>query len=138
MNTHLNFLLFLHRELGLKIKLELSKKAKQDAVEYCPKNKVFIIFSTLKNIFFHFDHFNYPVIIIANHKKTIISEKIKRMFCNKDVITAYFYVFKDTNKTSKIFQLLEKQRKEKILRKEISLFEKILVYIFDRKAKLRQ
>nr|UXY88127.1 hypothetical protein Cry52Nrm1_p103 [Cryptomonas curvata] len=135
MNTRLNFLLFLNRKLGQAVKIELSTKAKQDAVEYNGGEKIFITFSYTQNIIFHFNLNDYPSILISVSKQMFVSHKIQNYFYNHESIGAIIYVFNNIKSSKKILSIFKKENNKKMLIREISLFEKTIVYILDRKKK---
>ena len=135
MTTRFSFLLFLNRKLGQAVKLELSTKAKQDAVEYSGGKKIFITYSCSQNIIFHFNLNDYPSILISVSKEIFVSRKIQNYFYNHESIGAIIYVFNNIKSSKKILSILKKENNKKILIREISFFEKTIVYILDRKKK---
>nr|UXY87628.1 hypothetical protein CcurKRNrm1_p098 [Cryptomonas curvata] len=135
MNTQVNFLLFLNRKIGLKIKLELSTKARQDSIEYHTKKNIFFFCMQSKS-YFSFYLKNYPVVVISNCKEISISKKTQKFFNTHKSITAFIYVFENTNYYNKLVRIFFKKKKGKILNREISIFEKAVLYILDRKKRL--
>lgn len=135
MNVRLNFLLFLNRKLGQAVKLELSTKAKQDAIEYNGDKRIFITFSYAQNIIFHFNLNDYPSILLSVSKQIFVSHKIQNYFYNHESIGAIIYVFNNIDSSKKMLSIIKKENNKKILIREISLFEKTIVYILDRKKK---
>jgi hypothetical protein len=135
MDYRLNFLLFLNRKLGQAVKLELSTKAKQDAVEYNGGKQIFITFSYAQNIIFHFNLNDYHSILISVSKQMFVSHKIQNYFYNHESIGAIIYVFNNIKSSKKMLSIFKKENNKKILIREISLFEKTIVYILDRKKK---
>ena len=135
MNSHVNFLLFLNQKISLKIKLELSNKARQDCIEYYKKKYIFIKFSYNQNITFQFNSKSYPVILINNCKDILVSEKFHNFFFKHKSIIAVMYVFESIGFSTKLFEIIEKEKNKRILAQEISIFEKAIVFIADRKKK---
>jgi hypothetical protein len=135
MNTRFNLLLFLNRKLGQAIKLELSTEAKQDAIEYNSSKKIFITFSCTQNIIFHYNLNDYPSILISVSKQIFVSYKIQNFFYDHESIEGIIYVFNKLKSTKKMLSILKKENTKKILIREISLFEKTITYILDRKKK---
>nr|UXY87141.1 hypothetical protein 1634Bnrm1_p101 [Cryptomonas sp.] len=136
MYNDIHFLLFLYRELGLTVKLELAKKAKQDAINHHQDKKIFIVYSNSQNFYFCIGYKKYPLMVLGNNKNIIISEKRKNFLYNQGPVAAFMYVFRNYNTSKSLFQILKKNRKKKCWSQEITFIEQSFVYILDRKKKL--
>jgi hypothetical protein len=136
MNSNINFLLFLNRNIGLDLKLELSTKARKDTVSYYLKKNAFFFFYFNQKTVFHFNLKNYPVILISNCKEMLVSKKIQNFFSICKSVSALIYVIENDFFYKKLFKNFKKKKKYKILTQEISIFEKAFLYILDRKKRL--